>query len=312
MPERTRHLAVCVLALIVAFAGLPALAHGVSVTDFQDHRITLAHPAQRIVALAPHLVENLYSAGAGKRIVGAEADSDYPPAARAIPSIGGYHSMSVEAIVAQRPDLVVAWASGGTADLVARLRGLGIPVYVDAPRHLDDIARAIEDFGQLAGTSQLADRAASVFRQHIAKLRAQYASRRPVSLFFEVWHQPLQTLSDHGLIGDVIRICGGRNIFADAPGLAPRVSMESVLARNPEAIVASSTTVDADRRAQAWSQWPGLRAVRQHHLLSVPADLISRPTVRIEQGAADLCHQLNMVRKADDRIRPKINVNERE
>lgn len=307
--QRAAGISLLVFALIVL--SWPAWADGVSATDFQGQRIELAGPAQRIVALAPHLVENLYSAGAGDRLVGAEADSDYPPAARAIPSIGGYNSMSVEAIVARRPDLVVAWSSGGTTDLVARLRSLGIPVYMDAPRRLDDIARAIEDFGRLAGTSRQADKAASAFRQQIARLRARYADRRPVSLFYEVWHQPLQTLSSRGLIGDVIRLCGGHNIFADAPGLAPRVSMETVLTRDPEAIVASATSEDADQRSSVWQQWPGLQAVRQHHLLSIPPDLISRPSTRIAQGAADLCRQLDTVRKAEDRARPQMNANKK-
>ncbi len=127
-------------------------AASVSVTDYTGHTVELAHPAKRIVALTPHIVENLFTAGLSGRLVGAVDHSNYPPAAKKIPRVGNYKNPSLEAIVAKRPDLVVAWASGGTRDLVRRLRELGIAVYVDDPTSLSDIARSIRDLGVLGGT----------------------------------------------------------------------------------------------------------------------------------------------------------------
>lgn len=282
------------LALLWLLA-LPASA-SVSVTDFTGHSVRLEQPARRIVALAPSLVENLYAAGAGDAIVGTVQFSDYPPAAQQIPRIGGYNSMSLEAIVALQPDLVVAWGSGGTQDLVKRLRSLDIPVYVNVPRHMADIGRVIRDFGQLTGHSDTADAAAARFNARIAALRQRYAQRTPVRLFYAASNQPLQTLSNKGLIGDVFKLCGGRNIFADAPSLAPRVSIESVLSRKPQAIVAGDAHGDAWKTF--WQQWPALIAVQRQQLLSIPADLISRPSARIAEGAADLCRKLDNARRA--------------
>lgn len=287
---------VSVLMVLLGLTAPAALAASVSVTDFSGHEVRLAHPARRIVALTPHLVENLFTAGLGDRIVGAEQHSNYPPAARRIPHVGGYNSLSLEAIVATKPDLVVAWAEGGSPDTVARLRALGIAVYVDDPRQLSGIARTIRDLGVLGATEARADRAAAAFEHRIAALRQRYAQRRAVPLFWEVWADPLRTLSSAGMIGAVIRLCGGDNIFADASSLAPRVSIESVIARNPEAIVASGVA-EADPHWQAWWQrWPTIAAVAHDHFVTVPSDLISRPTVRIARGAADLCHGLDRVR----------------
>lgn len=294
MTRAVRQLASVGLIIFGLLLTLPAAA-AVTATDFTGHTIRLDHPAQRIVALAPSLVENLYSAGAGDAIVGTVQFSDYPPAAKQIPRIGGYNSMSLEAIVALHPDLVVAWGSGGTHDLVKRLKNLGIPVYVDVPRHMSDIGKAIRDFGQLTGHADVADTAAARFHDRIAALRSRYAHQAPVRLFYAVSNQPLQTLSDKGLIGDVFTLCGGRNIFADTPSLAPRVSIESVLSRNPQAIVAADAHGDAWKAF--WQQWPSLQAVHRGNLLSIPADLISRPSARIAQGAADLCRQLDGVRQ---------------
>ncbi|AWN15452.1 cobalamin-binding protein [Salinisphaera sp. LB1] len=303
--RRTRRWALLgLLSLLGWLAGSAAMAAAgpVSVTDFTGHEVRLAHPARRIVALTPHLVENLFTAGLGNRVVGAVRYSNYPPAAQGIPRVGGYDSLSLEAIVAKKPDLVVAWAEGGSPDIIRRLRALGIAVYVDDPRRLAGIARTIRDLGVLGGTADHADRAAAAFEQRIAGLRQRYAHRRPVSLFWEVWSDPLRTLSNAGMTGAVIRLCGGRNIFAKAATLAPQVSIESVIARAPQAIVASGVAQTKPQWKAYWRQWPAIPAVAHDHFVTVPPDLISRPTVRLADGAAQLCRKLARVRR--DQVRP--------
>ena len=268
----------------------------VAVTDFTGRAVRLSRPAERIVALSPHLVENLYSAGVGDRLVGVIAHSDYPPVARQVPRVGSYGGLSLEAIVARRPDLVVAWAAGGAVELIRRLRAFGIPVYLDAPRRLDDIARAIVDLGTLGGRRAHARRVASQFRARVSTLRARYAERAPVGVFYEVWNEPLQTLSNDTIVGRVVRLCGGRNVFADAGVAAPTISVESVLARDPQAIVVSGTTDTRPPWLNDWRRWPELRAVKHNHLFFIPPDLIQRPTRRVLQGAQRLCRQLDRVR----------------
>ena len=287
--------------LLASAAASLTMAAPVSVTDFTGHEVRLPHPAHRIVALTPHLVENLFTAGLGKRVVGTVRYSNYPPAAAHIQRVGGYNSLSLEAIVAKKPDLVVAWAEGGSPDIIRRLRALGIAVYVDDPRRLSGIARTIRDLGVLGHTEARADRAATAFEHRISKLRERYAHRRPVSLFWEVWSDPLRTLSNAGMTGAVIRLCGGRNVFAHAATLAPQVSIESVIARDPEAIVASGVAETRANWKAYWKQWPAIPAVAGDHFVTVPSDLISRPTVRLAEGATTLCRGLDRVRTADAR-----------
>ena len=293
---------VVIAALLALLGATTAAAAAVAVRDFRGQTIRLDAPAQRIVALAPHLVENLYSAGLGDRIVGAVSYSDYPPAARAIPEVGGYTNISLEAVVAKNPDLVVAWASGQGGDPVtlARFDALGIPVYVDRPRQLTDIARAIRDLGVLGDTSATADAAAQRFTRRLSALRERYSQRPPVRVFYQVWDDPLQTLAGDQLVGQVIRLCGGRNIFADAVSLAPKVGIESVLERDPQAIVASGMGDERPDWLDDWRDWPGLQAVENDHLFFVPPDLIQRATVRVLDGATTLCRQLDSVRRDPD------------
>lgn len=288
-----------VLALSLLGAGAAWAAPEVVVEDALGRSVRLNAPAERIVALAPHVVENLYAAGVGDRLVGAVAYSDYPPAAKRLPVVGGATNLNLEAIMALRPDLVVAWAAsrGGSNAMRARLDTLGVPVYIDRPRRLTDIARTIIDLGTLGGRRSHAQGVAADFRRRLEALRARYADRAPVTLFYQVWDEPLQTLSDDHFVGQVIRLCGGRNVFADAASLAPRVSLEALLVRDPQVIVASGAGRERPAWLDDWKAWPDLRAVARGHLYYVPADLIQRPTLRILEGAKRLCKALEAARE---------------
>lgn len=288
------------LPLVLGVAGTAGAK--IVVTDFLGREVRLQEPARRIVALAPHLVENLYTAGGGDKLVGTVSHSDYPPDAEGLPTVGGYTSLSLEAVVALNPDLVIAWASGQGASqtMRQRLESMGIPVYVDQPKQLDDIARAIVDLGRLAGTEAHARRAAADFRKRVAALRERYAGREPVTMLYQVWNDPLQTLSEEHFVGNVIRLCGGSNLFPDTQTLAPKISIEAVLARDPQAIVASGMGASRPDWLDDWREWSGLQAVRNGHLYYVPPDVIQRPTVRIIEGARLLCRKLDLVRGDGD------------
>lgn len=290
-----------ILLGLLAWAA-PAMAD-VVVTDFLGREIRLTQPATRIVALAPHVVENLYTAGVGDLLVGVVEHSDYPAAAKQLPRVGDYTNASMEAVVALAPHLVITWASDpGAARAVARRTSLlNIPTYIANPRTLEDIADAIVDYGILGGRGDYARAVATKFRKQLAALRAQYANRRPVSVFYQVWSDPLVTLSGKEFVGAVIRLCGGHNIFSELNAVAPKISLEAVLVRNPQAIVASGVGGGRPQWLEDWKQWPELQAVKNEHLFYVSPDLIQRPTVRILRGAERLCRQLQAVRSGDPR-----------
>jgi iron complex transport system substrate-binding protein len=266
------------------------------VRDDSGATLRLAVPARRIVSLAPHATENLFAAGAGRQLVGAVDYSDYPEAAKRIPNVGSYARPDLEAIVALKPDLVVVWQSGNAGGVVKRLAALGLPVYQTQPDHLDDIPANIEKLGRLAGTEAVSSRAAAEFRQRLAALRARYAARPAVPLFYQAWHQPLLTVGGDQIISDVISLCGGRNIFAGLAAKAPTVSVEAVLAADPEAIVASGMGRDTPIGLDDWRNWQRLRAVARGNLFFVSADLMQRPTPRLLDGAEQLCRHLETAR----------------
>ena len=273
-----------------------ALAAGISVRDDTGATVSLAQPAQRIVTLSPHLAETVFAAGAGGQIVGTVDYSNYPEAARRIPRVGGYSRFDLEAVVALKPDLIIAWEGGNAPAHLQKLRRLGLPVYLSQISRLEDIASEIERIGVLAGTRQSADTAARTFRQRLADLQARYAGRPVVRTFYEVWHQPLKTIGGQQFISSVIRLCGGENVFGTLTATAPDVTVEAVLAANPEAIIASGMGEARPEWLDDWQARPGLLAAQRKNLFFIPPDLIQRHTPRLLDGAERLCQHLETAR----------------
>lgn len=279
----------------VLWPGSPVSA-AITVVDDSGQKITLAQPAQRIVSLAPNITELVFAAGAGDRLVGVSEYSDYPEAAGSIRRIGGGNGLDLEAIVGLRPDLVIAWQSGNPSRSVTRLLELGLTVFISEPRHLQDITESLRRFGRLAGTDTIAARQIHDFEQHHEQLHGRYSRQEPVSVFYQVWDRPLMTVNGQHLISDVIRLCGGRNVFAELPELAPQITIEAVLAANPEVIVAGSGSEPVAANLEQWQRWSGLSAVAHGHVFAIQRELMVRHTPRILQGADQLCTLLDRVR----------------
>lgn len=277
-------------------ASMPARAE-IRLTDDSGAVVTLSAPAKRIVSLAPHITETLFAAGAGALITGSVDHSDYPEAAKKIRSVGGYSRIDLEAVAAIKPDLIIAWQSGNAQSHIARLKTLGIPLYLSQPSRIEDVAKNIEHFGILAGTEVAAKEAATNFRKRHAELQKKYAGRAPVTVFYQVWKQPLLTVSGRQVISDAIRLCGGVNVFADLAGMAPAVSAEAVIAANPEAIIASGMGEERPEWLDDWRRWAQLTAVTRTNLFFVPPALIQRHTPRLLDGAERLCAHLDTARE---------------
>lgn len=284
-------------AFILAAASWSLLASAeISVTDDTGAAVTLKQQARRIVTLAPHLAETLFAAGAGDRLVGTVEYSDYPEAAKKVPRVGGYSRVDLEAVVALKPDLIIAWYSGNAPANIEKLRGFGFPVYVSQPDRIEDVAREIERIGRLAGTSQAADAAAENFRARLDGLRREYEKKARVRTFYQIWKQPLSTVGGRQIISSVIRLCGGDNVFGDLQALAPVVSVEAVVSTDPEAIVASGMGEARPEWLDDWKRWPAITAVARNNLFFVPPELIQRHTPRLLDGAEVLCRHLQSAR----------------
>ncbi|MGE5337171.1 MAG: cobalamin-binding protein [Gemmatimonadota bacterium] len=287
--------ALLVLALLCA-AG-PAAAQPIAVTDDSGQRVELAHPARRIVSLAPHITEQLFAIGAGDRIVATTEFSDYPTAAARLPRVARAHSVDLERVAAARPDLIVIWGSGFPPTIIDSLRRLNAPVYVDEPRSLDGIASSMERLGRLTAASA-APRVAAEFRRRVEALRERYVSRTPVRVFYQIWAQPLMTLAGSHVINEAIRLCGGRNIFGNLAPIAPQVSIEAVVAADPQLIVTAEPDARPSGALEQWRRFDTIAAVRHHQLVTLDANKINRDGPRIVDEIAVLCERIDAARRA--------------
>ena len=195
------------------------------------------------------------------------------------------------------PDLIVTWPWTTPAQ-VAWLRARGVAVFEADAHTIDGIATDIERIGTLSGTDAAARAAAMQFRTRVARLARDGRDGVPVRVFYQISGVPLFTLGGRHLVSQAIARCGGENVFAGLRIPAPQVSVEAVLAANPQAIIAG--TDDARRPAwlDAWSRWPALDAVRHHALFVVDANLLHRPGPRFVDGIAQLCGTLADARRA--------------
>jgi iron complex transport system substrate-binding protein len=267
----------------------------ITVIDDAGRTLVLKKPAGRVISLSPHITELLYAAGAKNQLVAAVSFSDYPPQAKKLPLIGSYDKFDMEAILAQAPDLIVAWQSGNPKAQVEQLIQLGFKVYISEPREFEDVAKDIKQLGIMLGTQSQSDVVAENYLRELQHLRKQYSQRQPVRVFYQVWNHPLFTVNGEQLISKVITLCGGINVFSDLKVLSPQITIESVIAKNPDVIFYGSHETREDW-ADDWRKWPNIKAVANNHLFGIHADLIVRHTPRILQGAKQMCEHLESVR----------------
>lgn len=285
------------LAVACATLCIPVLANAeIRLKDAMNREVVLAQPAQRIVSLAPHITEILFAAGAGEQLVGAVSYSDYPEAAKKIPRVGSYSNISYESVVALNPDLVIVWQSGNGDEVVQRLESLGLKLYVGEPRTLEAVAQSLRDFGHLSGHDKQGELEATHFMTRLGELRKTYSQQPVVGVYYQIWNEPMMTMNDKHLISDVIRLCGGHNVFADALPLVPRISVESVVRANPEVIVASGMGQSRPEWLDDWRDWTAIDAVHNEQLYFIPPELLQRHTPRIIQGAEQMCAFLEQAR----------------
>jgi len=265
-------------------------------TDDTGQEVCLEQPASRIAALSPGATELVWAAGAGDQVIAVVSYSDYPEQAKQVTSVGSHTRMDLERLMALKPDLVIGWVTGNPPEQIAALKDLGLPVFSIEPRSFEGVSSTIERLSILAGTEDEGFAEADRFRMGMAALEKQYLGAEPVSVFYQVWDEPLMTVNDEHLIGKVITLCGGVNVFGDLDRLVPRVSAEAVIGANPEAILAGGMGEENRHWLTRWEAFQSIDATAKENLYFVPPSLIQRPTPRILKGSQLFCEKLDDAR----------------
>ena len=268
------------------------------VTDDAGRRLSFANQPQRIVSLAPHITELLFAAGAGERIVATSQYSDFPPAAKNIPAIGDAYTVNIEALLKLNADLVLVWESGIPIRTIESFDRLNIQYFVSEPKSVSAMVESLRVFGRIAGDVTEANQTADRLQQRWKQLQTKYQSLPPVSIFYQIWHEPLFSVSNPHIIDRVIKSCGGKNIFFDQPRPVFMTQLEAVLAANPDAILFGglNRTTDKATNTRFWQRFNQLDAVKNERLIALPDELLHRPSPRLIDGAEYMCEQIQRVR----------------
>ena len=251
---------------------------------------------QRIISLAPHITEMLYSAGAGDKIVGVVSYSDYPKEALKKPIIGGYNAVNLEKIIQLNPDLILGWQSGNRPQDIKRLKELGFNIQLFEVTQLEDIPNRIEQLGQLTGNAEYAQTTAKQLRETLKKIRQTYQHRSPVTTFYQIWHQPIITMNGRQFISQAIAACGAQNSYKDLPKLTATIGLESLFKRNPQLFLLGGQASFQKDWLKFWQQYPNLQAIKNQQIYTLKNDHYQRPTARLINALEPLCKIVDQAR----------------
>lgn len=243
-----------------------------------------AYSVERVVSLAPSLSEIVVELGSADLLVGVLDAGERPVELKHLPSVGSYGQLDMERLLSLKPDLLLLWPGSVGPAQRDQLKRLNIPTYVAEPHNLDQLTAQIEAIATQLGRPERGVTLAADLRQKLDNLRQRYRRDTPLTVFYQVWDRPLYTVGGGQIISDALEVCGARNVFADLTLPAPQVSVEAVLQRNPEVILASDQA-----QLDAWKAWPQVAAVVQGRLLLVTDKGLERPSGQMIEATAKLC-----------------------
>ena len=244
---------------------------------------TQAMAATRVVSLAPSLSEIVVELGATDLLVGRLEAGETLPELVNVASVGGYGQLDMERLLSLRPDLILLWPGSVGVAQRDQLKRLNIPTFTAEPKNLTQLIDQVEGVATALNRAERGRELAARLRARLEQLRQQYAREQPLRVFYQVWDRPLYTVGGGQIISDALALCGARNVFADVSLPAPQVSVESVLQRNPDVIIAGTQA-----QLDAWKAWPQLEAVKQGRLLLLADKGLERPSGQMIEATARL------------------------
>lgn len=280
--------------LVLFFCWAPYTYAALTVIDDTGNQLILPGPATRVISLAPHATELIFTLGKGSTIVGVDSASNYPEAARQITRVADFQSVQLDKILLLKPDLVIFWHNQALEKQQNILKKAGIAVFISRPQSFSDIAASLERLGVLLGVEHKGRQEASALLKEVQQIRQEYKTSRRIKVYMQIANNPLLSVSNRLFIGKMLADCGADNIFADAKALTPLVNIETVLQQNPEVMF---YTHKKETFLQRWLMYPQLSAVKNSRMIAVDSDFVSRPGPRLIIAQRLICNAIDDVRK---------------
>jgi ABC-type Fe3+-hydroxamate transport system substrate-binding protein len=258
------------LLFTVLVSGWVGVAHGGRLlTDETGRKVTVPDHPHRVICLVPSVTDTIFALGSGDDVVAVSDYTTYPPAALKKPSIGGLVHPSIETILSFHPDLVVGISIPGAEETATQLQTVGIPVYLIDPHGLAGILRSVSSLGEALNRVPQAAALNASLAQRIAAVKARTAGRPAARVLVPIWYDPIITIGKHAFITEIIEAAGGRSVTDDLIPDWPQISMETVIARAPEALLlirGGKISIDMLQKRPGWSSLPAIQAGKVYYV----------------------------------------------
>lgn len=285
-------LVLSLLSLIALGCGEPGASAATAMTDHFGQPVsrgTVTAPA-RIISLNPTTTDLLFAMGAGPRVVGRTHWDTWSDSVRRVTDLGPGLRPNVEAVLGMHPDLVVLYASADNATAARQLRAAGVDVIGLKVDRLADFRRATLMLGAATGEDARARAVVDSVTHTLDSVRAVTRTLPRPTVFWHVWDAPIITIGGGSYLDELLEIAGGRNVYGESAAPSPVVSIEDVIHRDPEVIIAGP---EGAKHIRASAIWRSVGAVRRGRVLVIDTMLVGRPSAQLGEAAVALARLLH-------------------
>ncbi|MFT9816920.1 ABC transporter substrate-binding protein [Lysinibacillus sp. NPDC056185] len=260
------------------------------VKDDRGVEVEFAAAPKTIVSLQPSNTEILFALGVGDKIVGATEYDTYPEEAQKIERVSDSVKFNSERILALKPDVVIAYTTGGDEENLNALKGLedaGIKVFaIQSAKTFDDVYGDIQQIATVMGIKDKGDKLNDDIKGKIAEVQAKVKDvKEPKNIYLEISPKPdIYTPGSGTFQQEILDAANVKNVFADLKSWA-KVSEEDIISKNPDVIL---TTVNYGKEpvAEILSRdgWNSITAIQNKAVYSIDTDISNRPGPRIGEA----------------------------
>jgi iron complex transport system substrate-binding protein len=283
---------ICCFALTACKSGNQAASADVKMRDIADdlgRQIKIPERVERVVSLAPNLTENIFAVGAGDRLVGVTTFCNYPEEAQKIQKVGDTISPNVETIIALKPQIVFVSTASQLETFMKTLEAQGIPVFVTNPKDLNGVLANLRQLGEIFGTVERTTILLNELQERIVAVDEEVRDKPKVKTFVQFSNEPLFTIGKESFVTEIVERAGGTSVTNAVATAYPKISKETALALNPEAIILS----DSPDNLAPNDVFKNSPAVKNKKVFKVSADILSRPSPRIVDALEQIAENLH-------------------
>lgn len=281
-----------IITLFLLLAGCNPVekTHASKITDDFGDTIVVGRRLARIVSLSPATTELLFAVGAGSRVVGRTSWDLWPDSAKLVADVGPGIRPNIETILGKKPDLVILYASQDNRPAALRLRQAGVNTLSIKMDRIEDFERITSAIGLVIGDTLRAKNVRDSVMRTLDRVRKLTAKSSRPTVFWHVWDSPPITIGGGSYMNQLTEIAGAKNVYADVVSPSPTVSIEDIVHRNPQFVLAGP---DGREKLLSDPKWRQIPAIRDHRIITLDTVLIARPGVRLGEAAVSLAKSLH-------------------